>query len=227
MKRTMRIVGPLALLLIASGLHADEAKPQRDTGEGNEQVRPQLHLNDVGQSSVTLFAARTQPVSPDALKRMIPSKLDRFRREQIEAHLLPIGPASLSDVTATFAAGDGREVQLRLIDSAGFPQQGDPFIDIPAIGFYERGDGYEKKGIEVRGFAAVLLNRVEHGQLQVRVSPRLRLIAHGGRVSGEALAELVRLIDLPQIAALAPVAPPPIPENARPPAPPAADPSRP
>lgn len=226
MKRTLGIAAPLVFLAALTALYADDAKARRNTGEADQEIKPQLQLHDVSQSPAVLFAARTQPVAPDALKRMVPSKLDRFSRSQIEARLMPIGSASMSDVTADFTSGDGRSFQLRLIDSAGFPQQGDPFMDIPAIGFSERGDGYDKKGLEVRGFAAVLVNTGDRGVLQVRVSPRLRLIALGDRVSGEGLAELARLIDLPQIAALAPVAAPPIPESARPPDAAAADPNR-
>lgn len=217
MNRNLGIATPLMLLLAVSTLHAEEAKRRTNTGEEDQQIKPQLHFNDLSGAPAVKFAARTQPVSPEALKRMIPSKLDRFSRSQIEARLMPIGPASMSDVTADFASGDGRAFSLRLIDSAGFPQQGDPFMEIPAIGFSERGDAYDKKGLEVRGFAAVLVNTGDRGVLQVRVSPRLRLIAMGDRVSGEALAELARQIDLPQIAALAPVAAPTIPETDRPP----------
>lgn len=227
MTRTFGIVAPLMLLAAVAALHADDAKSRRNTGEADQEIKPQLQLHDLSQSPSVLFASRTQPVPPEALKRMIPSKLDRFSRNQIEARLMPIGPASMSDVTADFTSGDGRGIQLRLIDSAGFPQQGDPFMEIPAIGFSERGDGYDKKGLEVRGFAAVLVNTGDRGVLQVRISPRLRLIAAGDRVSGEGLAEMARLIDLPQIAALAPVAAPPIPESARPAAAAPADPKRP
>ncbi len=226
MKRTLGIAAPLVLLVAVTALYADDAKARKNTGEADQEIKPQLQFHDLSQSPSVLFASRTQPVAPEALKRMIPSKLDRFSRSQIEARLMPIGPAAMSDVTADFTSGDGRGVQFRLIDSAGFPQQGDPFLDIPAIGFSERGDGYDKKGLEVRGFAAVLVNTGDRGVLQVRVSPRLRLIAVGDRVSGEGLAELARLIDLPQIAALAPVAAPPIPESARPPAAAAVDPKR-
>lgn len=218
--RTARWISLTLATTAATALAAD-IPPKGTANDDQPSVTPQLRINNYGDNPAAIAAARTPAVAPDKLARFVPAKLDKFSRNSLEPKTTSIGPAQLSQVEAIYSGGESRGFSLLLIDSAGFPQRGTPFAEIPANGSVERRDGYERKGIEIKGHAAVIENTTDGGTLQVRVSPRLRLILQGSGLSGDAMATLVRDLDLAGIAALAPNAPPALPEIERPAARPA------
>lgn len=212
----MRVMLTFRLLVVLLGSATvvwatDPRKLPRDEEESMPRTL-KLEMPDPNTNPVLIAASKTTPVSPERLKQFLPDKLLSYSRKTIEAKLIPLGPAALSDVKATYVALNGKGFELDLIDPAGMPQTGPPFVEIPPIGSRETGaPGEEKLGIDIKGFAARVETSPTSAFLQVALGPRIRLTLSAAGLKGADLVAVVKQIDLPQIAQLASIAPPPLP----------------
>jgi hypothetical protein len=211
--RSNRRVVCAGALILSSAALGQAVHPPRPTPQEQEEqsIKPQLRVSDAMNSPLTQHASLTRPVVPDRLREQLPDHLEKFKRTRLDARLIPVGPASMSEASAYYELEPNRGFEVRLLDSAGLPQVGDYHPQIPAPGQIERADGFERKGVEIKGFRSLVITSHGAGDVQIAAGPRIRIYLQGGGISGDALASLARGLDLAAIQQLAPQAPPAMP----------------
>lgn len=202
----------ICVVFAATSTHAERKTHPAGAPAGTASPPPDMTLQsaDLSQSPGFKAASKVAPVAPEKLQPLLTEKLDKWKRIAISGKVNFVGPAAYTEVSATYELRRGNNLDVQILDPAGLPQEGAPYETIPEPGWREESPGQIREGVAVQGFKGLVVQSTDgHGvQAQFAVGPRIRLLVQSATAKhGEVLAAIAA-IDLQQMAALAPNAPP-------------------
>ncbi len=211
----MRLPSPALLLiaLLTTGApggfaHSSTPAPPSGTPPREDGSVPQEALTlaapDLDANPALIEAAKTRPLPPESLERLLPAKMAGLARASSNKKLQQVGPAMLTYATAQYGELPDRTIELKILDPGGLDASSE-LLPLPAAGELREFAGRTVHREEIAGFPAAVAPGQDGLPSLVQVSP-------GGRILvllsayGVAPAELVKAagsVDLPRLAALA------------------------
>lgn len=212
MDRSLCILrGMIPMLAVTAAALAPAAAQQADKPEAPASQELSISQPDVSSNPTIQAAALVQPVAPRGVISRLPARLGDLPRVSADGRVQWSGPAGITRVVAIYRQGQ-RAVELHVVDTAGFPQQGLGIEEILPEGEQRQEGRRLREGLRVRDMPAVLV-RPRDGRgatvLQIKVGPRLRLtLREAISEDGSDLVGYAEQLDLGALAELAPAPPP-------------------
>ncbi|GAB4373328.1 MAG: hypothetical protein Kow0062_10330 [Acidobacteriota bacterium] len=209
---TLTALAAAALAVLPAA--GQDRPPESPAPAGTDGGELAIERPDISGNPVIRNAAQVQPVPPDAVIALLPDRLGDLPRASAAGRIRWLGPAGMTEVVAVYGS-DAAMTEVRILDTAGFPQHGLGILELVPVGERREQAGRVREGVRVAGYPAVSERLVAGGggRLQIAAGPRLRVTLQKARLADEhELERLAAAFDLAALAALAPAPPPPPPD---------------
>lgn len=195
--------GGSAALGQSSSAGSPPGTPVREEGSVRQEQGLTLAAPDLASNPVLIEAAKTRPIPPETLERLLPAKVAGLTRSSASKKVERLGPAMLSVATAQYGTAAQRMVELSLLDPGGLEGQGD-VLPLPPKGGSQEFAGRTIRREEVAGFPAAVAAGQDGLPSLLQVSPggRVRLTMTGYGVTTAELVKAAESVDLARLAAL-------------------------
>ena len=208
--KTLACLLALTALALPMAAHAEQPAQPAQPKPPNQMDMPSegegLAIPQVDASHPTLArAAMTVPIDPEQIKALVPTRLAGLERKMLQGNLAQFGPASMTTVTATFADGTGKILELKIIDPAGLPADQLAFLPMIPVGTTQDTDKSKLEGKLVDGHPGVLeVGERVMPKLEVGVGSRLRVSLRGRGVEASQLTDIATGLPLSGLSELLP-----------------------